>query len=76
MLALPLHPSATSPRHGETGLSRQRGINGRGPAQAGREPVYAAKGLDGPVRRTFPFSFIDCSGGFFVQKRDSVFTFL
>jgi len=29
-------------------LSRHCGINGRGPAQAGMETVYAAKGLDMP----------------------------
>jgi hypothetical protein len=33
-------------------MSRHCGINGRGPAQAGKETVYAAKGLDSPVRRT------------------------
>jgi len=31
-LAFSLHPSAISKVHGGTGLSRHRGINGRGPA--------------------------------------------
>jgi len=51
-LLLPFIPRHKGQEHGEAGVSRHCGINGRGPAAAGKETVYAAKGLDKPDRRT------------------------
>ena len=50
-LASSLHPSVNYKRHGEKGIARHCGINGRDPATAGKDAVYAAKGLVFPFNR-------------------------